>query len=56
MDTHAPAAVTGAPADPSAASPLAAEIRHSALLLGGALGLMGCFALLLLLLTTRFGS
>jgi hypothetical protein len=56
MDTHAPAAVSGAPADPSAASPLAAEIRHSALLLGGALGLMGCFALLLLLLTTRFGS
>jgi len=30
---------------------LAAEIRHSAYLLGGALGLMGAFATLLLLLT-----
>jgi hypothetical protein len=56
MDTHAPAALGGAPAEPPAQSLLAAEIRHSALLLGGALGLMGCFALLLLLLTTRFGS
>ena len=56
MDTHAPATVSGAPADRSTESLLAAEIRHSALLLGGALGLMGCFALLLLLLTTRFGS
>jgi hypothetical protein len=55
MDTHVPAAVSGAPAEP-AESPLAAEIRHSALLLGGALGLMGCFALLLLLLTARFGG
>ncbi len=35
---------------------LAVEIRHSAMLLGGALGLMGSFALLLLLLTTRLGS
>jgi hypothetical protein len=49
MDTPAPTAepATGA---------LAAEIRHSALLLGGALGLMGSFALLLLLLTARLGS
>ncbi len=35
---------------------LAVEIRHSAMLLGGARGLMGSFALLLLLLTTRLGS
>jgi hypothetical protein len=35
---------------------LAAEIRHSALLLGGALGLMGTFAVVLLLLTARLGS
>jgi len=35
---------------------LAVEIRHSAMLLGGALGLMGSFALLLLLLTARLGS
>ena len=35
---------------------LAAEMRHSALLLGWTLGLMGGVALLLLLLTTRFGS
>jgi hypothetical protein len=59
MDTHVPSAVgavSGAPAEPPAESPLAAEIRHSALLLGGALGLMGCFAVLLLLLTTRLGS
>jgi hypothetical protein len=56
MDTHAPAALSGAQPEPSPESLLVAEIRHSALLLGGALGLMGCFALLLLLLTTRFGS
>ena len=56
MDTHVPAAASGVPAEPVAESPLAAEIRHSALLLGGALGLMGCFALLLFLLTARFGS
>jgi hypothetical protein len=56
MDTHVPTAVSGPPAEPSAESLLAAEIRHSALLLGGALGLMGCVALLLLLLTTRLGS
>ena len=35
---------------------LAGEIRHSAMLLGGALGLMGTFALTLLLLTARLGS
>ena len=35
---------------------LAAEIRHSAFLLGGALGLMGTFAVALLLLTARLGS
>lgn len=44
------------PASPAEPHPLAEEIRHSALLLGGALGLMGTFALVLLLLTTRFGS
>ncbi len=56
MDTYA-ASGTGSPlVEPPSAALLAAEIRHSALLLGGALGLMGCFALLLLLLTTRFGS
>ena len=42
-------------AEPAPGS-LAVEIRHSAMLLGGALGLMGAFALLLLLLTTRLGS
>jgi hypothetical protein len=36
-------------------NPLTAEIRHSAYLLGGSLGLMGSFALLLLLLTTGLG-
>ena len=35
---------------------LAVEIRHSILLLGWSLGLMGAFAVLLLLLTTRLGS
>jgi hypothetical protein len=50
MDTPAPAAK-----DASIAL-LAAEIRHSALLLGGALGLMGAFAVALLLLTARLGS
>ncbi len=56
MDTHVPTAVSGAPAEPPAESLLSAEIRHSAFLLGGALGLMGCFALLLFLLTARFGG
>jgi hypothetical protein len=36
--------------------PLADEMRHSALLLGWALGLMGTVAVLLLVLTTRFGG
>ena len=35
----------------AADSVLAAEIRHSALLLGGALGLMGSLAVLMLMLT-----
>ena len=35
---------------------LAAEIRHSAYLIGGALGFIGSFAMLLLFLTTRFGG
>jgi hypothetical protein len=47
---------TPAPTVEPAPGTLAAEIRHSALLLGGALGLMGSFALLLLLLTARLGS
>jgi hypothetical protein len=51
MDTPAPPV----PQDASM-GPLAAEIRHSAFLIGGALGLMGTFALLLLLLTARLGS
>jgi len=40
------------PAETSVTDPLAA----SALLLGGALGLMGFLAMALLLLTTRFGG
>jgi hypothetical protein len=35
---------------------LADEIRHSALLLGGALGLMSLLAAAMLLLTTRLGG
>ena len=35
---------------------LADEMRHSALLLGWALGSMGSLAVLLLVLTTRFGG
>ena len=35
---------------------LATEIRHSAYLIGGALGFIGAFAMLLLFLTTRFGG
>lgn len=50
MDTSAP------PSSKLPASTLADEIRHSAMLLGGALGLMGAFALLLLVLSTRYGS
>lgn len=56
MDTTAARGTPGAPAEQSAEGLLASEIRQSALLLGGALGLMGAFALLLLLLTTRLGS
>jgi hypothetical protein len=52
MDRALPA--DEAPAD--AGDPLGAEIRHSALLLGGALGLMGALALVLLLLTAGLGS
>ena len=36
---------------PVSDSMLAAEIKHSVLLLGGALGLMGSFAVVLLMLT-----
>jgi hypothetical protein len=50
MDTPAP------PPQETSVALLAAEIRHSALLLGGALGLMGTFAVALLLLTARLGS
>jgi hypothetical protein len=58
-DTPTPAALAATHNAALAATPtaaLAAEIRHSALLLGGSLGLMGSFALLLLLVTTRLGS
>ena len=51
MDTSAPPPTGDLPV-----STLAEEIRHSAMLLGGALGLMGAFALVLLVLTTRFGG
>jgi hypothetical protein len=44
------------PAQPVEPMTLAEEIRHSAFLLGGALGLMGLFAMTLLVLTTRFGG
>ena len=51
------AAVVGEPpAAPSGARLLADEMRHSALLLGWALGSMGLVAILLLVLTTRFGG
>ena len=46
----------GEPALAVPGDPLADEIRHSALLLGGALGSMGLVALLLLVLTTRLGG
>jgi hypothetical protein len=39
-----------------AADPHADEMRHSALLLGWALGSMGLLAVTLLLLTARFGG
>ena len=51
MDRSAPAA-----AEQVGAAALAAELRHSVLLLGGAMGLMGSFAVLLLLLSTRLGG
>ena len=44
-------AASAAPADP-----LADEMRHSARLLGWALGSMGLLAVTLLLLTARFGG
>jgi hypothetical protein len=53
------AALLGGPsATPVAASGdlLADEMRHSALLLGWALGSMGLLAVLLLVVTTRFGG
>ncbi len=50
MDTPAPGR------QEASAALLAAEIRHSAFLLGGSLGLMGTFAVALLLLTARLGS
>ena len=56
MDMH-PATVEPHPAPAAApANLLAVEIRHSILLLGWSLGLMGAFAVVLLLLTTRLGS
>jgi hypothetical protein len=44
------------PAPPPEPMTLADEIRHSALLLGSALGLMGLLAMVLLFLSTRFGG
>lgn len=44
------------PVQPVERSPLADEIRHSALLLGGALGLMSALAVALLTLTARLGG
>ena len=35
---------------------LAEEIRHSAVIIGAALGLMGLVAMTLLFLTTRYGG
>ena len=50
------AAVVGEPPVASSGDLLADEMRHSALLLGWALGSMGLVAILLLVLTTRFGG
>jgi hypothetical protein len=50
------AGVAGEPVLAPADDPLADEMRHSALLLGWALGFMGLVAVLLLVLTTRFGG
>lgn len=44
------------PAEELPADPLGDEIRHSALLLAGALGSMALVAVVLLVLTTRFGG
>ena len=52
----AEAAVVGEPPVASSGDLLADEMRHSALLLGWALGSMGLVAILLLVLTTRFGG
>ena len=41
---------------PPAGGTLADEMRHSALLLGWTLGLMSTVAVVLLVLTTRFGG
>lgn len=56
MDTSPPPAEDRASDALGQRSALAAEIRHSAYLLGGALGFIGSFAMLLLFLTTRFGG
>jgi hypothetical protein len=56
MDMHAATGDSRAVAPAAPANLLAVEIRHSVLLLGWSLGLMGSFAVLLLLLTTRLGS
>lgn len=50
------AAPTEAAVVADAGDPLADEMRHSALLLGWALGVMGSVAILLLVLSTRFGG
>ena len=44
------------PAPPVEPHPLTEEIRHSAALLGGALGTMGLLAALLLLVSTHLGG
>ena len=44
------------PAPPVEPNPLTEEIRHSAALLGGALGVMGLFALVMLVATTQLGG
>ena len=56
MDTSPPPAEDSAARWHAQDGALAAEIRHSAYLIGGALGFIGSFAMLLLFLTTRFGG
>lgn len=56
MDTSPPLVEDPAARRHGQDSALAAEIRHSAYLIGGALGFIGSFAMLLLFLTTRFGG